>query len=60
MGARKRKQDLSDLPLHFKKKNRSWWIDTKTGKWIHNSNIAQHLPQPKIETQDYIRNYYNN
>ena len=60
MGARKPKQDLSGLPLHIRKKNRNYYYNSKTGKYIHKSNILDHLPQPPKITEDYIRNYYNN
>lgn len=40
-----KKLDLSQLPQGIIKKNRQWFINTATGKWIHTSNIAKYLPK---------------
>ncbi len=38
--------DLSNLPLHIRKVNKKWYIDTCNGKYIAATRIADHLPKP--------------
>lgn len=51
MAPKKHKVDLSTLPMHIRKKSRQWFFDSKTGKSIHVSNIANYLPKQPIETE---------
>lgn len=62
MGTRKPKQDLSTLPMWITKKNRNYYYNSKTGKYIHKSNITDHLPKEEQITpiQDWTKNYYGN
>ena len=59
MSGRKPKVDLSSLPEHIKKKSKNWWVDSKTGKFIHNSNIQAHLPKPSMSHEDIIEKRYD-
>ncbi len=51
---------LSKLPLHIRKKNSKWFINTLTGKWIHSANITKYLPKETEVKPQWQDRYYNN
>lgn len=50
-----------NLPQHIIKvpKSRFFYIDTKTGKRIHKSNLASHIQLPKPEIERWDMKYDN-
>ena len=48
---KKKNPILKHLPLHIRKKNSKWYIDTKLGTLIHNSQIHKHIPLAKEELE---------
>lgn len=64
MSSKKIKLDLSKLPLRFQTRGNKYWIDTHTGKLIHQSKIQDYLPKEEpfyVEPkQDWTRRYYDN
>lgn len=49
----KTENELSALPLKYRKTSRNWWVDTSTNKRIHASKIAEYLPKEKQEVKEY-------
>ena len=49
----------ADLPQHIIKVNRFFYKDTKTNKFIHRDNLAQHTPKSKVEIPSWHVRYDN-
>jgi hypothetical protein len=53
---------LSKLPMWIVKKSSNYYYDSRTGKYIHVSNIEKYVPKQEIKEvkQDWTRGYYGN